>query len=100
MLEPTEGPGAEGAVGAKIGGGGANEFGVDVDGGGRRARGDGGGGGGKDELGVDGGNREIILALTEDIQDHSYGYFDSFLIAFTDPQLLVKLPCPVPWLVQ
>lgn len=36
------------------------------------------------ELGVDGGDKEIILALTEDIQDHSYGYFDSFLIYHKD----------------
>ncbi|EZH75691.1 hypothetical protein ATO12_02560 [Aquimarina atlantica] len=33
------------------------------------------------KLGVDGGNKAMILALTQEIADNKYGNFDSFLIA-------------------
>lgn len=33
------------------------------------------------ELGVDGGNKAMILKLAKDISDNKYGHFDSFLIA-------------------
>lgn len=36
------------------------------------------------ELGVDGGDKEKILALAEEIADHKHGRFDSFLIAHND----------------
>lgn len=36
------------------------------------------------ELGVDGGNKTMILKLAQEIADHKHGKFDSFLIAHKD----------------
>lgn len=36
------------------------------------------------ELGVDGGDKEMILSLAQDIADHKHGRFDSFLITHKD----------------
>ena len=36
------------------------------------------------ELGVDAGDKEMILALAQEIADHQHGRFDSFLIAHKD----------------
>lgn len=36
------------------------------------------------ELGVDGGDKEMILTLAQEIADHKHGRFDSFLIAHKD----------------
>ena len=36
------------------------------------------------KLGVDGGNKEMILKLAQEIADHKHGRFDSFLIAHKD----------------
>ncbi|MEO0903095.1 MAG: serine hydrolase, partial [Bacteroidota bacterium] len=36
------------------------------------------------KLGVDGGNKEMILQLAQEIPNHPYGYFDSFLIYHKD----------------
>lgn len=40
------------------------------------------------ELGIDGGNKAMILKLAQDIADSKYGIFDSFLIAHRDTLLL------------
>lgn len=36
------------------------------------------------KLGVDGGDKEMILSLAREIEDHKHGRFDSFLIAHKD----------------
>jgi len=49
-----------------------------------------------DKLGIDGGNKAMMLTLAQKIADNKHGSFDSLLITYKDKLLFESYYLPVP----